>query len=168
LWSQEPWTSEPGSSAPASPLLKMMCRCERAAAHLPPSFQGWHTPSSSGSSCRRDSLLGQPQSPEREQPQKHISIVGCFHQLGTRTAGAAEPVEDHPLGDTQKQSSPYKWVVFSPSLSLLGESAEGDPRHIQSPWNRQGRVKIRKGLLGPSVPPYSHLAGSGRLFPRSR
>lgn len=42
---------------------------------------------------------------------------------------------------TQKESFPYKWVVFSPSFPLLGESAESDPRHIQSPA-KDGRAAI--------------------------
>lgn len=51
---------------------------------------------------------------------------------------------------TQKESFPYKWVVFSPSFPLLGESAESDPRHIQSPA-KDGRAAIsrKRWLLRP-------------------
>lgn len=48
--------------------------------------------------------------------------------MGTRVSGEPARAPRPP----PKQSFPYKGVVFPPGLPLLGESAEGDPRHLQS------------------------------------
>lgn len=65
-------------------------------------------------------------------------------------------------GDTghckQRRRSPYKRVVFSPRFPLLGESAESNPRHSQSPWKRGAGMpsEARLGHLRPHLAQRDH------------
>lgn len=95
----------------------------------------------------------------RTTTHKHIRATAAHRAVHRDTQVPPPPTAQQPnlnrphhrdgvargplLCRTQKESFPYKWVVFSPSFPLLGESAESDPRHIQSPA-KDGRAAISR------------------------